>query len=131
MVFLKRAFTVNKSQTVTIRGGADIIKARMQVRELARDSGFSTIGQARISMATSSLAYELGLGRTHQGQIVMGRVENGGRAAGLKVVCVKRRGARSEYSSEQLDDVRLMVDQLTVEELPSGDLQVTLVKWRI
>jgi transcriptional regulator with GAF, ATPase, and Fis domain len=42
----------------------------------------------------------------------------------------KAGGARDERGPGTFGDVSLMVDELTVEELPADGLQVTLVKWR-
>lgn len=121
---------MDKSQTITIHSGADVVQARNQVRSLARNNGFSTICQARISMATSSLAYAMGLGRTHRGRITIDCMENGPRSPGVRVVCTKQYLAKDDRELETYSMVRSMVDQLTVEELPSDELQVTLVKWQ-
>jgi hypothetical protein len=48
----------------------------------------------------------------------------------VRVICLKTDGAEAGYGSQAFDDLRLMVDELTIEELPSDDLQVTMTKWR-
>jgi anti-sigma regulatory factor (Ser/Thr protein kinase) len=118
------------SQTITIKSEADVIMARLQVRNLARESGFNIMDQARISLATSSLAHALGLGGMRRGQITLECMGDGTRSTGVRVVCTKTGGATEKYEPGTFSDVRLMVDQITIEELPSNDLQVTLIKQR-
>jgi hypothetical protein len=119
---------MNEGQTKEIVKPSDIIVARMQVRELARAKGFSMVDQARISLAASSLAKALGLGRGHQGQIVVDCV-SGERGTGVRVVCRTANGAGDGFSPEALGDTRWIVDELTVERLPSNGIQITAVKW--
>jgi hypothetical protein len=47
----------------------------------------------------------------------------------MRVACRAIKGADFEVGSRAFTDVRWLVDELTVEELPSDDLRVTLVKW--
>ena len=119
---------MDKSQRVEIQTDFDIITARMKVRKLARAIGFKTVDQACISLATSSLAQALGLGEEHQGQIAMGCL-GGEERTGVQVVCIKTDAATHDLSPRAFDDMRWMVDELTVQTLSPTDVQVTLVKW--
>jgi anti-sigma regulatory factor (Ser/Thr protein kinase) len=119
---------MSENQMLTVQTDFDIITARMKVRKLARAMGLKTVDQACISMATSSLAQALGLGEAHQGQIVMECWDKGERT-GLRVVCTKADALERDFSPSTFDDMKWMVDELTVETLPPGDVQVTLVKW--
>lgn len=120
---------MNESHTITIHSEFDVITARMKVRELARLQGFAITDQARISLATSSLANTLGLGRRHQGQIVVECVNNGEESVGIRVVCTAARDIDSDLTPESLKNTGWLVDNLTVETLPSNDVQVTAVHW--
>ena len=115
-------------QTITVRTDFDIITARMKVRKLARAMGFTTVDQACISLATSSLAKALELGETHPGQIAMDGLD-GGERKGVQVVCIKANATTRDLSPRAFEEMRWMVDELTVETRPPNDLQVTLVKW--
>ncbi|MBN1873811.1 MAG: hypothetical protein JXA33_06245 [Anaerolineae bacterium] len=110
----------------------DIVAARVQLRNLARALGFDTIDQARISLATSSLAHFLDLGSKFSGEIRLVGC-NGRDAKGIKVVCLVYCGhaeRSADYAnSRDLEKVRWMVDELEIEELPSQDVQVALLKW--
>jgi hypothetical protein len=119
---------MNESQTINVQSEFDVFMARMQVRKLARAVGFDITNQARVALATSSLARALRLGETHQGQVVIGYLDNGERS-GLRVACTAINGAGAEAGSWAFTDVRWLVDELTVEEVPPGDLQVTVIKW--
>jgi hypothetical protein len=118
---------MGERQTLVIRDDLDIITARRQVRKLAGDKGLDIADQARISLAASSLAYTLGLG-PHKGQITVDCFSDGART-GVRVVCTKVAGAMGGLALEAFDDMRLMVDEMTIEKLPGNDLRVTLVKW--
>jgi serine/threonine-protein kinase RsbT len=119
---------MKESQIRKICNPSDIIVARMEVREVAREQGFSMVDQARISLAASSLAKALGLGRAHQGQMVIDCV-TGERGTGVRVVCSAANGGPDRFSPEALGDTRWMVDELTVERLPAEGVRVTAVKW--
>jgi hypothetical protein len=119
---------MNVSQTITIRSEFDVITARMKVRELARTKSFDITDQARISLATSSLADTLGLGRKHQGQIMIESLEEEGRI-GIKVTCTANASSDSGLTSEELENTGWLVDKLTVQTLPSDSLQVSVVHW--
>jgi serine/threonine-protein kinase RsbT len=119
---------MNNSQTITVRKDFDVILARSRTRDLARKMGMGTTDQARISLAASSAARALGLGGAHQGQIVITGLNGGGRV-GVRVVCTTRDCTNRELRSRVFADARSMTDELTVKELPSGEVQVTLVKW--
>jgi hypothetical protein len=119
---------MDESQTIAVQTEFDIFMARMQVRKLARAIGFDITNQARIALATSSLARALRLGETHPGQVVIDCL-GGGERSGLRVACTVVVGADFEVGSRAFTDVRWLVDELAVEELSSNDLQVTLIKW--
>ncbi|HEY74464.1 MAG: hypothetical protein DRJ03_05840 [Chloroflexi bacterium] len=116
------------SQIITIRSEFDVITARMKVREMARTKSFDITDQARISLATSSLAETLGLGRKHQGQIKIEALETG-KQTGIQVTCAIAAGAHPDLTLEGLRNTEWLVDKLTIETLPSNELQVTIVHW--
>jgi hypothetical protein len=119
---------MNESQAIKVRNQTDIIEARMRVRTLARTLGLDLFDQARISLATSTLAIIFGLDRTGQGLITMGKLEREGRV-GVKVVLTTAGTSLHNLTAGVLDDAKRMVDELTLETLPSGETQVTLLKW--
>ncbi len=119
---------MNEIQTIEIQSEFDVFMARMQVRKLARATGFDVTSQARVALATSSLARALRLGETYQGRISIGRLDNGDRT-GLQVACTAIQGEGLDTGSRAFSDVRWLIDDLLVKKLPAGDLQVTLIKW--
>lgn len=118
----------NNNQTLSITGAVDIILARMQVREFARGIGLDTKDQACISLAASSLAYALDLGSMNPGQITMNGLNNGD-IQGVRVVCTKKNASMDDFAPEKLGNARMMVHQLTIEEVPPDDLQITAIRW--
>ena len=124
---------MRKMDTIQIQTEPDIISARMRVRELARSAGFRTTDQARISLATSSLAHAVGLGGKYEGKISIGH-PNGDHDQGIAVVCFVRCGGKGDgfknIANHAFRDVQWMVDELNVEMMPTNDVQITLVKRR-
>ncbi len=119
---------MNMSQTITVQTEFDVFMARMQVRKLARTMGFDITNQARIALATSSLARVLRLGEVHQGQVIIDRLGEEG-LAGLRVACTAITNADFEVGARAFTDVQWLVDELIVEDTPSNDVQITLIKW--
>jgi hypothetical protein len=124
----ERTVSMNEACTITTTSVHDIMAARAKVRDLARKKGLGVTDQARISLATSSIADVMGLGTHRQGQIVVDSVEETERI-GIRVVCTTVHEARSALDSSQVDVHRLMVDDLIVETLPSGDVEAILIQW--
>jgi len=120
---------MDEPEVIKILSGNDIILARMRVREVARSKGFDSMGQACISLATSSLAYALGLDRSCQGQIAIDCFRDQG-CTGIRVICTKAKAARDDFSSGTFTETRRMVDELKVEALPSDEVRVTVIKWK-
>jgi hypothetical protein len=119
---------MNESLTISVHNKFDIVEARMQVRTLARKIGLDLFDQARISLATSTLAIMLGMEAAGKGQIALGCLEDNGRK-GVQVVCTKPDTLLHDLATGVLDDAKQMVDDLLVEALPSRGIKVTLIKW--
>ena len=117
------------SVTIAVSTELDVMTARMKVRDLARKLGMTTADQARLAMATSSMAAHLGLGGSCEGGIAIEPVKSNGRT-GLQVRCYETEGhAPPPPSDAVLQDTKWMVDEVTVEMLPARRVRVTLIKW--
>lgn len=119
---------MSHTKILTVTNETDVVLLRMQVRDLARAIGLALADQARISLAAWSVAKAIGLCSTHRGQVTIKDCCHNERI-GVQVVCSSESG-RTDLAPNALGDARWMVDQLTVETLPSKNVQVTLVKWR-
>jgi hypothetical protein len=115
-------------QTVSIENRSDIMKTRMQVRTLARQAGFDPLDQARISLATSTVAAIMGLEKAGEARIRISYLYNGTRE-GMQVTCTKEGTPPHDMASGVLDDARRMVDDLIVEVLPREGVKITVRKW--
>ena len=113
--------------TVIVRDYRDVISARQKTRELARAIGMDTTSQARISLATSSMANAMSLGISHIGQIAIESIQNP-EQIGVRVTCNTTDGKESQIPLAALRDVQWMVDHLAVDELPDNNVQITLEK---
>jgi hypothetical protein len=118
---------MSERTVLNVRGEFDIIVARSRVRDLARQMGMNTTDQACISLATSSAARALGLGKAHTGQILLEGIRTEERT-GVRVVCAAANGG-DRTTSHPLDEARMMADDLTVEVSPENETLVTLLKW--
>ena len=119
---------MDTSQTIAGQTEFDVFTARMQIRELARKVGFDVTNQARIALAMSSLARALRLGETRRGQVTirrLGRIDRWG----MWVACTTTNGINFKAGSRAFANVKWLVNELIVEELPPDDLRVTLFAW--
>ncbi|NJN54363.1 MAG: response regulator [Anaerolineae bacterium] len=132
--------TMNKtvSERIVIKSDLDIITARLRAREVARELGFGTIDQARISLAASELARILALKMSAPGEILIAGV-NTPEHVGIQVTSIdssdeKLLEADGEVTQEPLDDAALsnalaLVDEGFVEQVGAKNIRVTLYKW--
>ncbi len=113
--------------TIVVRDYRDVINARQKTRELARAIGMDITNQARISLATSSMANAMSLGILRIGQIAIESIQNP-QQVGVRVTCTTSDGKEVHIPLAALRDVQWMVDHLAVDSLPANNVQVTLEK---
>jgi hypothetical protein len=111
---------------MTVDTEFDLFWVQMQVRKLARAVGFDLTHQARVALATSSLARTLRLGETQPGRVTIDRL-GGVERWGVRVACRSPNNVSFEVGSQAFRDVKWLVDDLIVEQLSPDGLQVTLV----
>jgi len=70
---------------IPINNDLDIVAARIEGRNLAKEMGFGIIDQARIATAISELARNVVL-YAHSGRIILTRLETG-RKMGIEILC--------------------------------------------
>lgn len=121
---------MDNRQVIQVQSEFSVIRARAKVRRLAQSQGLSIQDQARISLATSSLANRLGVGAAHRGQIIVDCLKDVTDRVGIRVCCIKTLGALDGLIEEAFHNIRWMIDELDVESLPSNDLKVTIIKWQ-
>lgn len=121
---------------VIINNDLDIIVARLRAREIARDLGFGTIDQARISLAAGELARTLAENVGQQGEIVISGVQTKGHM-GIQVVSINPKAAAQASESETADgtedstlsSVLGLVDEGFLEDKGEQGTRITLMKW--
>lgn len=74
-----------RERMVPIRSDLDIITARVEGRELAKELGFGVIDQARVATAISELTRNI-VQYAEKGEAVMRSVDRDGRV-GIEIVC--------------------------------------------
>ena len=121
---------MNESMTIPIRNALDAITARAKVREFARETGLDVTGQARISLAAYSLANTTKLRSTNQCQLSI-QVLKKGKRAGVKVACIIPNAADNHLTSDTFGNVKWLVDEFTVETLPSNEVHIILTQWSL
>jgi serine/threonine-protein kinase RsbT len=139
---------MSKEVRIYINNDLDIVNARMQARQVARQMGFGTADQARISLAASELANVLSWNSSESGEIILSEINRDERS-GLQVVCVidmatiplNQEGERSGVSSaasplyglehnQNLSSACRLVDESFIEAQNERYTQVTLVKFK-
>jgi hypothetical protein len=121
---------MNERLTLPIQSAFDAITARAKVREFARETGLDVTGQARISLAAYSLANTTKLRSASRCQLVV-KVLKKGKRAGVEVVCVISKAADDHLTSDVFGNVKWLVDEFTIETLPTNEVQVALIKWSL
>jgi serine/threonine-protein kinase RsbT len=125
---------------IPISSDLDIVTARVEGRNLARDMGFGIIDQARIATAISELARNVVL-YAYSGEVILNRIEPNGRV-GLQMVCtdhgpgienphsVARQAHNGDHElSMGLAGTRRLMDEFEIESEPGVGTTVTACKW--
>jgi len=74
-----------RERIAPIRSDLDIVTARVEGRELAKELGFGVIDQARIATAISELTRNI-VQYAERGESIMRPIEKGGRV-GIEIIC--------------------------------------------
>jgi serine/threonine-protein kinase RsbT len=130
--------TKTVSERIVIKTDLDIITARLRAREVARQMGFGTIDQARISLAASELARILTLKTAVPGEILISGVNTAGHI-GIQVTSIdsndeKLAEAAGQTPAAPVQDSALtnaiaLVDESIVEQVGAKNIRITLMKW--
>jgi hypothetical protein len=120
---------MNERVAIPIYSALDAITARAKVREFARETGLDITGQARISLAAYSLA-NAELRNTSQGQLIV-QVLKKGKRAGVEVICIIPNVTKDHLTSDTFGNVKWLVDEFTIETLPSDEVQIILIQWSL
>jgi serine/threonine-protein kinase RsbT len=131
----------NERRCIPIKSDLDIISARVEARELAKQLGFGIIDQARISTAVSEMARNIVL-YTPQGTVTIRIVTNNGGQQGIEVICEDEGegiqdvelAMQDGYSTSKglgkgLPGARRLVDEFEMESTPGKGTKVTMRKW--
>jgi hypothetical protein len=121
---------MNERVTIPIHSAFDAITARAKVREFARETGLDVTGQARISLAAYSLANTTKLRSTSRCQLIV-KVLKKGKRAGVEVGCVIQNLADDRLTADTFGNVKWLVDEFTIETLPSNEIQIILIQWSL
>jgi serine/threonine-protein kinase RsbT len=124
---------------IPINNDLDIVVARLQAREVARELGFSTVDQARISLAAGDLARVLAQTVQGRGEIVISGANTYGHV-GIQVISVNPNVAseqppttdkthQANGESPEISNALSLVDEYLVEDQGNDGTRVTLMKW--
>jgi serine/threonine-protein kinase RsbT len=127
-------------QRIAIRSDLDIVAARVEGRNLARQMGFDIIDQARIATAISELTRNVVL-YAKEGILILKSLEDG-RRRGLEVVCEDQGPGIADlelvmqdgYSSQRglgmgLPGTRRLMDEFDIQSEPGKGTTVIVRKW--
>ncbi|KON85687.1 serine/threonine protein kinase [Sporosarcina globispora] len=118
----------------------DIVAARQLGRNVAKELGFGTVDQARITTAISELARNIYL-YAGQGQICIEKIYDGGKA-GLRIVAVDsgpgisdlRQVMEDGFSTSGglgagLPGVKRLMDEFLIDSSPGTGTDIKATKW--
>jgi serine/threonine-protein kinase RsbT len=129
--------TKTVSKRIVIVNDLDIVTARLRAREVAREMGFGTIDQARISLAASELARILLTDLNNSGEIHISGVHADGHV-GIQVTSLDTSEpiptgvtpVKAEtIQNSALTNAMSLVDESLVEQVGPKSTRITLMKW--
>ncbi|HSH04368.1 MAG TPA: hypothetical protein VLL52_17795 [Anaerolineae bacterium] len=128
---------ITSPKRIVIKNDLDIVVARLQAREIARDLGFNTSDQARISLAAGEIAKLLSSKGSTSGEILIAGVSNE-QQVGIQVITTKLMNGHTRYdyaatekwSEDTLSAVLPLIDEGFVDQDDNRTTRVTLRKWR-
>ena len=131
---------IRQERIVPVRSDLDIVTARVEGRELAKEIGFGVIDQARIATAISELTRNIVQYADH-GQAAIRPVESAGRA-GIEVVCEDQGpgipdielALRDGYSTSKslgmgMSGAKRLMDEFEIQSEIGVGTTVTVRKW--
>jgi serine/threonine-protein kinase RsbT len=128
------------ARKIIINNDLDIVVARLRAREVAKEIGFGTIDQARISLAAGELARVLTRNLSGPGEIVISGIHTDGHL-GIQVMSVspKTSGQKLQDATaadgtplaaeNELSGAMALVDEGVVEDQGEQGTRITLMKW--
>ncbi len=127
---------MNTARRIYVNNDLDVVMARLQAREMAKQIGFGTADQARISLAASELAKMLSWDTGQTGEIVMSDTQSNGHQ-GIQVTCLIKleylpqadTTSEGPSLSRNLAGACQLVDESLIEPLDSKQARITLMKW--
>lgn len=117
-----------ENQAVQVDSEQDIVLVRMEARQIARRAGLNLASQASISLATSSLAYLLGLNAGQSAEFTVTICANDGRS-GVQIVYQAEVPENFQICENPFREVSWLVDELRVDMTQPNQLSVTAIKW--
>jgi serine/threonine-protein kinase RsbT len=128
------------ARKIIIHNDLDIVVARLRAREVAKEIGFGTIDQARISLAAGELARVLTKNISEPGEIVISGIHTDGHL-GIQVMSVSPKATGERFQNadygestlltaeNQLSSAMALVDEGVVEDEGEQGTRITLMKW--
>jgi serine/threonine-protein kinase RsbT len=128
------------ARRIIINSDLDIVVARLRAREVAKEIGFGTIDQARISLAAGELARVLTRNMSAPGEIVISGIHTDGHL-GIQVMSVSPKASGKQLpnaavaestlltAENQLSSAMALVDESVVEDEGEQGTRITLMKW--
>ncbi len=129
-----------EERCIAIHSDLDIVAARVEARNLAREMGFGLIDQARIATAVSELARNVVL-YARSGQIRLKRLTRADRV-GLAIICedqgpgiedveriLQEEAVMARGSGVGLAGTRRLMDEFEIRSYVGVGTTVTVCKW--
>ncbi len=119
-----------EGEVFPIHNPVDIIALRMGVRQIARQAGLGLVGQSSLSIATSNLAYKMGLDTHTGGRVKVGQQRDGTRV-GVRLVMSMPVKPNEKPAPNLSDEVYLLVDKIDIHINSENIMIITMMKWEL
>lgn len=117
-----------EGQVFPVHNPVDIIALRMEVRQIARRAGLGLVGQSSFSIATSNLAYKIGLDARPGGCVKVGHQQNGTRV-GILLMMTLPIHPGEQFAKDLSDEFYMLVDKIDIHTTPENVVIISMVKW--
>lgn len=130
-----------EERSIPVHTDLDVVSARVEGRNLAKELGFGTIDQARIATAISELTRNVVL-YAHEGKVTVRAIVSNDSRRGIEIVCEDKGPGIADvelvmqdgYSTSSglgmgLPGTKRLMDEFKIETVLGVGTKVTVRKW--
>jgi len=119
-----------EGQVFPIRDPVDIIALRMEVRQIVRKAGLGLVDQSSFSIATSNLAYKIGMASRPGGSVKIGWRSDGSKSR-VRLMMMMPVEPDQILAKDVYEDIHNLVNRLDIHTTNENVMIVDMEKWAV